>query len=92
MNEGRNLKEDILWRVIIFMFGLILGVGSASFTAGRNVATKDDVAIALLPIQKQLDDLAKANGENNTAIVQLDVDVARISATLGVTANPVHTH
>lgn len=51
--------------------------------------TRDDLGVALVPIQKQLDDLAAQGGEHQRAIEQLDIDVARIATKLSITARPV---
>ena len=84
-----NGPPDTVWKFIATSaISFLLGIGVPYFLNGKDVMTKQDLALAIVPIQKQLDDLQKADGENKAEIVQLEIDVARLSEQLGVTARP----
>ena len=79
--------KETLWKVIaVGCLTMMLGAGGEWFFRGRDTITKDDLTIALTPMQKQLDDLASQNGESKAEIVQLEISVGRISEHLGVSA------
>lgn len=84
-----STPSEQLWRTVaVGLLTLVLGAGGEWFFRGRDSITKDDMAIGITPIQKQLDDLETQQGENRKAIEQLDIDIARISEALKITAHP----
>lgn len=78
-----------VWRTVsIALITFILGAGIPMFI-NRTAATKEDMTSAIIPVQKQLDDLAMQNGAHQKSIEQLDVDVARIATKMNITARPI---
>lgn len=78
-----------LWRTVaIALMTFILGFG-VPFVINQKAATKEDLANAVIPIQKQLDDTLAKDGERDKSQQQLSFDVMRIATKLNIPAQPV---
>lgn len=80
MSEHEHNGNEV-WRVIaVAALSLMLGAGGEWFFRGRDAVTKDDLVLAVSPMQKQLDDISRAQGINSDEITALKVEVATLTA------------
>lgn len=89
MHETVRLNGETVWKYLTVSFGsVLLAIAGWYLTQNRDAVTKQDLKETIAPMQLQLDDHTRQLGEVKESIIQLDVDTARISEHLGVSAHP----
>jgi hypothetical protein len=81
MEETTRVKSNgEVWRVVaIACISMMVGAGSEWFFRGRDTLTKDDLNVAIAPIQRQLDDLTRSEGLDTTAISDIKASISALN-------------
>lgn len=91
-------ETDIYKTITLCLSSALLTLMAAYYTAARNAVTHEEMPGLILQyspytgdqkdIRTKLDELYQQNGQLHSEVQQLQIDIARISEKVGVTAHP----
>lgn len=82
------MKQNWAALALVAVLGAVIGASADWLVRGHDLATKDDIVNAILPIQRELDEHTQHLGGMDTEMKNIEINTGRIAEHDGVALQP----